>query len=59
VAADQPSNASETTAEGPQNSEVEAVGEQGPIPHESSAVPPGIAEDGSGAGANLASGAVM
>jgi len=56
---DQPSTASESTAEGIQSSEAEAVEEQGPIPHESSAVPPGIAEDGSGAGANLASGAVI
>ena len=55
----QPSTASESTAEGIQSSETEAVQEQGPIPHESSAVPPGIAEDGSGAGANLDSSAVM
>jgi len=54
-----PSTASERTAEGTQSSEAEAVGGHGPIPHESSAVPPRIAEDGSGAGADLASGAVI
>jgi len=58
-AAAQPSTASESTAEGTQSSEAEAVERQGSIPHESSAVPTGIAEDGSGAGANLALGAVM
>jgi len=53
------STASESTADGTQNSKAEAVGGQRPIPYESSAVPPGIAEDGSGAGANLALGTVM
>jgi len=56
---DQASTASESTAERIQSSEAEAVEEQGPIPHEFSAVPTGIAEDRSGVGANLESGAVM
>jgi len=53
------STASESTAEGTQSLEAEAVERHGSIPHESSAVPARIAEDGSGAGADLASGAVM
>jgi len=56
---DQPSTASGSTAEGIQSSEAEAVEEQGPIPHESFAVPSGIAEDRYGVRANLESGAVM
>jgi len=46
-AAAQLSTASESTVEGTQSSEAEAVGGHGPIPHKSSTVPSGIAEDGS------------
>jgi len=53
------STASESTTGGTQSSEAEAEAGKRPIPHESSAVPPGIAEDGSAAGANLALGTVM
>jgi len=53
------STALESTAEGTQSSDAEAVEGHRPISHECSAVPPGIAEDGSGAGANLGSGVIM